>query len=123
MTDLESSDVSNQVQGYELPPAGFDAQVAPAGDFGDMAFRAARIRKKEPELTRLWQRAFARTPRFQMVTAEVPTDPSVLGRYPKRTRRPDFDPNQRAGAVVPTHQPANLVFAEFVAPHHWCPVG
>jgi len=102
------------MQTYESPPAGFDPQTAEARLLRRHGFPRRPDPANEPHLMRLWQRAFARAPRLQMVKAELETDAIMSGRRTKL----EFGPNGQAGVVVPPSrsESVNMVFAEWVIP-------
>lgn len=72
---------------------------------------------------RLWQRAFARVPRPQMVRAELEVDEVMKQRRLPPDGGAGFGPSGWGGVIVPTaslgfspYEPANLVFAEWQVP-------
>src|ERR1700722_20597704 len=86
---------------FEPPPSGFDPQTAPDRLLRQHGFPRRPDPKTEPNLMRIWQRAFARCPRLRMTKAELKIDPIMSGRDPLRHRKPDFSPAGWGGIVVP----------------------
>jgi hypothetical protein len=108
------------MQTFETPPPGFDPQTADAPLLRKYGFPRRPDAAKEPELMRLWQRAFRRAPQLRMVQAELETD-QILS---KRLAKIRFSPNLQAGAVLPPpgrSESINLVFSEWQIPQVFPP--
>jgi len=129
MSTPSSPEVLSRIQTYEAPPEGFNPQSAAANLLERYGFPRRPSAEKEPQLMRLWRRAFARAPRLKMIKAELAVDPIMSRRDPLRNRdpigklEPDFSPSGWGGVIVPTaslgfspYEPANTVFAEWVVP-------
>jgi hypothetical protein len=119
--DPLQSDVLNLYRTYNPPPKGFDPRTA-----SDKLLRRHGVPRRpdperEPKLSRLWRRAFARQPTF--IKAELAINPVMSGRNPLRARGPAFDFTNWAGVVVESaklglgaNEPAAMVCAYWVMP-------
>ncbi|MDN7178750.1 A4/G1 family peptidase [Caballeronia sp. SEWSISQ10-4 2] len=123
MAHPTSPDLLSRLQTFESPPAEFDPQIADAKQLRRHGFPRRPDPEKEPQLMRLWRRAFTRAPRLHMVKAELAIDPIMSRRDPQRNLKSDFNPSGWGGVIVPTaslgfspYEPANTVFAEWVVP-------
>ena len=99
---------------YDPPPAGFDPLNAP----DELLLRHSLPRrpepKREPELARIWERAFGRP--LTYVKAEFAIDQDLRRRNPLQVKDPEFGPNNWAAAIVRAGGPFSWVFAEWVIP-------
>jgi Peptidase A4 family len=108
---------------FDAPPPGFDPQTASEDHLLRYGFPRRPDPEKDPDLMRLWRRAFARVPQLQMVKAELEVDELMKQRHLLRRRETYFGPSGWGGVIVPTaalgfspYQPANTVFAEWQVP-------
>ncbi len=101
---------------YELPPEGFDPLTAPADQLRRYGLPRRPDPRSEPELTRLFQRAFSRPRSF--LTPELVADPTIARLRSQRRAASEFTGGDWGGAVVttPSDQPPNLVYAQFAVP-------
>jgi hypothetical protein len=119
----------SRIETYEAPPSGFDPHNAAEHLLRRHGFPRRPDPEKEPQLARLWQRAFARAPGLQMIKAELAIDPIMSDRHRLQNRdpigdlAPDFSPSGWGGVIVPTaslgfspYEPANTVYAEWTVP-------
>jgi hypothetical protein len=101
---------------FELPPEGFDALEAPEESLQRYGFPRRPDPKTEPELARLFKRAFSRPRSF--LTPDLVVDPELTRLLGERRNQPGFSSGNWGGAVVPTSAktPPNLAFAQFAVP-------
>jgi hypothetical protein len=118
-TDIMQSDVLKLIRTYEPPPEDFDPHTAPAEQLRRHGFPRRPDPQNEPQLARLFKRAFVRPAKY--VQAELAIDPVVSARDPLRGQ--DFRPSGWGGVVVVTSslgysppEPAKTVFGEWVVP-------
>jgi hypothetical protein len=123
MTDasIQQSDVLTLMHTYEPPPEGFDPHTAPHELLRRHGLPRRPDPQTEPELARLFKRAFIRPANY--VTAELAIDQVLSRRDPLQGQRPDFGPSGWGGVVALTsslgyspYEPARTVFAEWVVP-------
>lgn len=119
--DVLESDVLDLYQTYDPPPKDFDLHAATAHALRQHGLPRRPDPTKEPQLDRLWRRAFARAPNY--VRAELAIDPVMSARDPLRRKGPEFSPSGWGGVVVDpaslgfgAGEPANMVFAQWVVP-------
>jgi len=119
--DITHTDVLTLMHSYDTPPEGFDPHSAPH----DLLRRHGLPRRPdpeaEPELARLFKRAFIRPADY--VKAELAIDPVMSDRDPLGGQDPDFGPSGWGGVAVVTSslgysppEPANTVFGQWVVP-------
>ena len=101
---------------FELPPDGFDPMTASAGELRRYGLPRRPDPDSEPELARLYARAFSRPRRF--VKPELVVDSRLDAINAKREGKADFSSGDWGGAVVttPASDPPNMVFAQFQVP-------
>jgi hypothetical protein len=120
--DIKQTDVLKLMRTYDPPPEGFDPHTAPQELLRQHGLPRRPDPETEPELTRLFKRAFIRPAKY--VKAELEIDPGMSRRDPLGGQLPDFGPSGWGGVVVVTSslgyspaEPANNVFAEWVVPY------
>jgi Peptidase A4 family len=101
---------------FELPPDGFDPMTASAGELRRYGLPRRPDPDSEPQLARLYARAFSRPRRF--VKPELVVDSRLDAINAKREGKADFSSGDWGGAVVttPASDPPNMVFAQFQVP-------
>lgn len=117
--DRLQSDVLDLYRTYDAPPEGFDPRKATDKELVHHGFPRRPDAETEPELDRLWKRAFARQTSF--VKAELEIDPVMSKRDPLRGRGSEFGPSGWGGAAVDRFElglkdPTTIVFGQWVVP-------
>jgi peptidase A4-like protein len=120
-TETTHTDVLTLMHTYDPPPAGFDPHTAAPALLRRHGLPRRPDPATEPELARLFKRAFIRPARY--VKAELAIDPVMSRRDPLGGQDPDFGPSGWGGVAVVTSslgysppEPASTVFAEWVVP-------
>jgi len=120
-TEITQTDVLTLMRTYDPPPEGFDPHTAAPGLLRRHGLPRRPDPETEPELARLFKRAFVRPARY--VKAELAIDPVMSRRDPLGGQDPDFGPSGWGGVAVVTSslgysppEPATTVFAEWVVP-------
>jgi hypothetical protein len=111
-----SSALPKGARTFELPPDGFDPMTASAGELRRYGLPRRPDPDSEPQLARLYARAFSRPRRF--VKPELVVDSRLDVINAKREGKADFSSGDWGGAVVttPASDPPNMVFAQFQVP-------
>jgi hypothetical protein len=119
--DFAQSDVLERMRSYDPPAEGFDPHTAPDELLRQHGLPRRPDPETEPELARLFKRAFIRPNEY--IKAELAIDPVMSDRDPLGRRDLDFKPTGWGGAIVTLPsleysppEPANMVFAEWVVP-------
>jgi hypothetical protein len=115
--EIKQTDVLTLMRTYDSPPESFDPHTAPPELLRRHGLPRRPDPETEPELARLFKRAFVRPARY--VKAELAIDPVMSRRDPLRGQDPDFGPSGWGGVAVVTSslgysppEPANTVFAD-----------
>jgi hypothetical protein len=119
--DMKQTDVLKLMHTYDPPPEGLDPHTAPHELLRRHGLPRRPDPATEPELARLFKRAFIRPAKY--VKAELAIDPVMSRRDPLRGQDPDFGPSGWGGVVVETSslgyspaEPAKTVVAQWVVP-------
>ncbi len=121
-SNVRNSDVLRSLRTYPPPPRRFDPHTASQEELLRHGFPRRPDPKEEPQLARLWKRAFARPVRFDQ--AELAVDPIMSTRDPLRRTADELGTNGWAGVVklmAPAQgsdftQPATMVFGQWQLP-------
>ncbi len=122
LNNVRNSDVLRRVRTYPSSPRRFDPRTASQEDLLHYGFPRRPDHEKEPQLARLWARAFARPVRF--VEAKLAVDPVMSARDPLPAAADEFGAHGWAGVIKPISQaqgsdftqPAMMVFGQWQLP-------
>ena len=122
MQSKPSTAALDHFRAFELPPAGFNPHTASENLLLRHGFPRRPDPKREPQLSRLWQRAFRLG--TKMLQAELAHDPIMSRRNPLRRPAPEFAPQGWGGAVVldsslgySPAEPINTVYGQWTQPY------
>jgi len=111
-----SSALPKGARTFELPPDGFDPMTASADKLRRYGLPRRPDPDSEPQLARLYARAFSRPRTF--LKPKLVVDSRLDAINAKRKGKADFSSGDWGGAVVttPASNPPNMVFAQFQVP-------
>jgi Peptidase A4 family len=116
MSKNNSVEALRRYRTYDPPSAGFDPRTAPQAALLHHGLPRRPDPDTEPELMRLWQRAFARP--INYIKAELATSPVSRRKRNALGNDPPIPSGEWGGAVAPIGDGAraNMVYAQWVVP-------
>jgi len=119
--DVTTQSALERFRTYDPPPQGFDPMTAPDELLRRHGFPRRPDPKTEPQLAKLFERAFATPRNYQR--AELAIDHALTRRHRRSADAPEFGPSTWGGVIVNNGppggtpaKPATLVYADWIVP-------